>query len=797
MPTPRSPFEKPKPIEKKSPDWFLNITISSLVVIMIVFILLFIPAFSDVMKENPGKEVYLRGRTIKDSGFQNSSVESILASQSKVKKFANYDELKKFLKKQQKNHYRYNYGYDLYGSSFEGDLGVIGDDFSSNASLKTLNYSDNTDYSKTNVQVEGVDEADIVKTDGKYIYIVSGQSVYIIDAYPAEKEKVLAQIKLNSQPREIYVSDNRLVVYGRDREIVKKSFYKKFQRPSYYGFVKIFDISNKENPVQIKDLDFEGRIVSTRLIGDYLYLITSQKAYYYKDELPVPRILSGEKVLNEKIKVPVYYVDSLNRSYGYTSISSVNIKDPREKVNTEVYLLDRDSTIYVSQNNIYLTYNKGLNEGVIIYKILYDNMLSDLPKDVQRKIKEINGISEDILSDEEKMEKAMNLLENYLMSLSEKEQLKLSRKALDVVGKNLKIIIPKLNTTVIHKILIDNGKIKYQNSNDVPGYVLNQFSMDEYKGNFRIATSKRDYWNFYRNFMEAVEEVKEMTKKHGESYVFDKKTEKDLKELSKKGNNVYVLDKDMKLIGKLEGLAPEERIYSARFMGDRVYLVTFKEMDPLFAIDLSDPKNPNVLGKLKIPGYSSYLHPYNENLIIGIGREVENRRNKGVKISLFDVSDVNNLKEVDNYVLGGAGSYSEALRDHKAVLFSKEKNLLVIPVSEYGKTYSEGEGFGTIFVQNYLFEAAVFKVTEKGIELKGKITHNVNVGQKEDDHSAKENLRNVDLYRPIRRSLYIDNTLYTVSPTILKANDLNDLKEIKTINFVDFKKRGKDYEIIK
>ena len=207
--------------------------------------------------------------------------------------------------------------------------------------------------------------------------------------------------------------------------------------------------------------------------------------------------------------------------------------------------------------------------------------------------------------------------------------------------------------TIIHKFSMNNGKVRYVASGDVPGHLLNQFSMDEFEDHLRVATTVEG-WTGSR------------------TYLF---------------NNVYVLDDAMRTVGRIEYIAPDERIYSSRFIGDRLYLVTFKRVDPFFVIDLSDPAKPGILGMLKIPGFSDYLHPYDKNHIIGIGRETAENQwggvsTLGLKLALFDVSDVNNPAMIDKVEIGVAGTDSEALRDHKAFLFDRSKNLLVIPVEE-------------------------------------------------------------------------------------------------------------------
>ena len=166
--------------------------------------------------------------------------------------------------------------------------------------------------------------------------------------------------------------------------------------------------------------------------------------------------------------------------------------------------------------------------------------------------------------------------------------------------------------TLIHKIQISGLSASYLDSTIIPGSVINQYSMDEdANGNFRIVT---------RNW-----ETEETT-------------------------NLYILDKNLRLVGKLEGIAPKENFQSSRFIGDKLYLVTFQQLDPLFVIDLADATNPKVLGELKIPGYSMYLHPYDATHLIGIGYDTQDSghggvMNGGLKIDLYDISDIKNPKQ--------------------------------------------------------------------------------------------------------------------------------------------------------
>jgi uncharacterized secreted protein with C-terminal beta-propeller domain len=289
-------------------------------------------------------------------------------------------------------------------------------------------------------------------------------------------------------------------------------------------------------------------------------------------------------------------------------------------------------------------------------------------------------------------------------------------------------------TTVIHKIGIDNGAIRYLAKGEVPGYLKNQFAMDEYGGNLRVATTS------------------------------DVRTTRGQYEY----NNVFVLDGTMKTIGTLTHIAEQEKIYSTRFIGDRLYMVTFKRIDPFFVIDLSSPQNPKILGKLKVPGYSDYLHPYDSTHIIGIGKETGTNdwggvSTKGLKLAFFDVSDVEHPRQVDKVEIGDPGSDSAALSDHRAFLFDKTKNLLVIPARvvqmiDMPEKYTSDQ-------QRIWYGAYVFGIApETGFVLRGTVEHGSSGGYSW--YSSPYD---------VKRSLYIGDTLYTLSQKQILANSLSQI----------------------
>ena len=557
-----------------------------------------------------------------------------------------------------------------------------------------------SDVSTTNIQVEGVDEADIIKNDDKYIYAVSGNQISIIDAYPAENMEILSKIEnIGGSVFEILINGDKLIVFSNDYSYVYglEENYPDclgcVLPPSYQeqkSLIYIYDISDKEYPELEDEISMTGSYFDSRMIGNYVYVISNQ---YVGSDIVLPAITkNGETEFIEPTEIQ--YQDVEDYSFQYTLILAIDIRDA--STSEEVILTGSTQNMYVSEKNIYTVFTQypGWGRGVM-----------------------------------------------------------------DDVG-----ITEETEKTLINKISIDQMDIEFIASGEVKGHIVNQFSMDEFNNNLRIATTLGDMWD----------------------------------EENPSVNNVYVLNEDLEVIGELEGLAPGEKIYSVRFMGERGYVVTFKKVDPLFVIDLSDPENPDVLGKLKIPGYSDYLHSYDETHIIGIGKdavdaseEEANGRNldfawyQGVKIAIFDVSDVENPIELHKVVIGDRGTDSEVLQDHKAFLFDREKELMVLPItlaeiqgepSLDPSQASQSNSYGEFTFQG----AYVYNINlEDGFELKGRITH-----YDDDEIEKKSGYYPYMGNRNIRRSLFMDDFLYTFSNDILKANDLDDLSEISFVELL-------------
>jgi len=583
---------------------------------------------------------------------------------SQISTFASYKELQEFVKTNAE-YKQFQWGF------LGGDVRLAPAGAEGSASVPSV-----TDFSTTNIQVAGVDEADIVKTDGEYIYLISGNKTVIVKAYPPEQAQVLSEIELEGTIVGIFIDGNRLVVFEEEtpyypyydvRWGTEEKFYMPYRSPKTH--VRVYDVSDRENPSLEREISANGQYVSSRMIGDYTYLVVNEPVYQEDDEVNLPKVSVG----NEEKEIPaedIWYSDVVDYYYMYTTIIGVNTQNDSQEPTYETILLGASSNLYVSLNNIYLTFP------------VWGTGMGDFDK------------------------------------------------------------------TSIHRIHIAGDEITPVASGEVPGTLLNQFSMDEYGDYFRVATTV-----------------------HGEKPL----------------NNVYVLDMALNITGSVTGLAPGETIYSARFMGGRCYLVTFRNIDPLFVIDLSDPTNPRALGELKVTGYSSYLHPYDENHVIGIGKETVAEREdfawyQGVKISLFDVSDVNNPVEIGKYVIGERGTDSPVLWDHKAFLFDKARNLLVIPVSvaEIDESeYPESEYPGGVPTWAYgepVWQGAyVFDISLDGLQLKGRITHFENLTDLEQGYYYYYSSFSV------QRSLYIDDVLYTISQAKIKMNSLGNLDYISEV----------------
>jgi len=608
-----------------------------------------------------------------------------------------------------------------------------------------------TDYSTTNVQVQGVDEPDFLKNDGKYVYILSGDKLTIVNAYPAEDAEVLVKVALDIQEgqylQNMFLNNNTLVIFYQEygeEYVIQEYDYRPSPIYSQKTHALVMDVSDKEDPEIVHDYEISGSYNNARMIGNHVYLITASQLYDYRYPV-VPKVMESSTTI---VRPDIYYFDNPELYYSFNTVTSIDIEgeDAGDSVESQTFMMNPSSTLYVSEDNIYIAYEKNMPyhyyEETQNKDRFFEVILPLLPENVREEVNEIEA--DDSLTPSEKWDRVSKLLQDTYNKMSESDRNELFKDIQQAINDYDAEIQQERQKTVIHRISInDDGLIEYGARGEVPGRLLNQFSMDESGDRFRVATTS-EYWSQF-----------------GGSVLH---------------NNVYVLDRDMEIVGKLEKIAKDESIYSARFMGDRLYLVTFQRIDPFFVIDLSEDE-PQVLGKLKLPGYSNYLHPYDEDHVIGIGKETKENQYGGVeilgvKLALFDVSDVSDPKVVDVYEIGGSGTDSEVLYDHKALLFDRATNVLSIPVSimpEYRETYAPDGSYiqPKVWRGFYVFEVD----PEDGFSLKGKVEH-FNDTQ---DYYYSYGVQG-------SRSFYIQDVLYTVTlNNLIKMNDLGDLDEINEL----------------
>lgn len=483
--------------------------------------------------------------------------------------------------------------------------------------------SESSDYSETNVRQEGVDEADIVKTDGRYLYTLTGNNnkITIVDTQSGLERVGEIRTEEEKYICEFYVRDQKVVVvlgnnYTYYSEETDSFCYDRYGSTT----VRTYDVQDKARPEQVGEVTQSGSYTSSRIADGYLYLFSQYFLYSDIDEnVPATYIPVVEA---RTLPEDDIYLPEENMANMYEVVTAIDLSKPDEVTDSKA-IFAKYGDLYVSNDNIYW----------------YESTW---------------GMDE---------------------------------------------------TTSIRKISYKDGMLEAVAKGSIPGYIQDSFCIDEYDGYLRIVTTNGDT------------------------------------------NGVYVLNGNMELVGSVEGLAEGERIYSARFLGDTGYFVTFRETDPLFSVDLSDPMNPQIVGELKIPGFSEYLHFYGEDKLLGIGRSIDEETgvDEGVKISIFDISDRTNVKENNVYVMKNVYD-ADVFYDYKGVVISAEKNLIGF------SGYTEG---GEIYY--------VFSYDEENgfaCEMEEEVNGTGYLGT---------------------RGIYIGDVLYIVKGNIIEAYDLNSYNKVDDI----------------
>ena len=497
--------------------------------------------------------------------------------------------------------------------------------------------------SETNVQVLGIDEPDIVKTDGKEIYFSSGKSYYWRQLWEVIPPKIIGQTQVIKAfpPTELSVEAK---IDKKGDLLLDKNVLVIFSGNIIYGY----DVSNPESPEKKWEMELEDKnyVLSARLYKDKIYLIIKTNINTYRP-CPIKPLSVGGDSLTIKCTEIYHPVVSIPADVTYTAI----VFDPSSgKVEKNISFVgsSSQSILYMSENGIYVTYFY-FGDSIKFFSDFLKEKCQDIVPDWV--IEKMEKLTEYDISDSAKLVEFEVIMQKYISSLSKDEELRIQNEFTNRMTDYYKDHKRDLEKTGIIKIGLDNFNVLA--TGNVSGRLLNQFSLDEYKDHLRIATTiGGSFWG-----MRPIGGI-------GES-----------------ANDVYVLDKDLKITGLVKDLGLTEKIYSVRFIEDKGYLVTFRQIDPFFVIDLSNPQKPELKGQLKIPGYSSYLHPLTKDKILGIGKE-----GSKVKISLFNVEDPENPTELDKYSLDEY--WSDILNTHHAFLLDKKHGIFFLPGNKGGYIFS-------------------------------------------------------------------------------------------------------------
>lgn len=524
-------------------------------------------------------------------------------------------------------------------------------EFGSDTKLGTTGAADVPNrVSQTNVQVVGIDEPDIVKTDGTNMYLSQPQYYYpmmgvrmmpgiedvskpfqqtggvrTIAAFPPAALKQLGKIDVTG---ELLLSGKVLVVFAADKVVG-------------------YSVAKPEAPEKVWEAKYgeNQRLVTARLTEGKLYVVTQA---YASAEHPCP--LEPFIVGETPIRIPCGAVYHPTSSVPVDSSFSVVSFDPATgevKGRTSFLGSSSQSLVAMFGENIYITYAfPGDVVGFIVGALQDSHDL--LPAWLLDKVVKLRGYD---ISLEAKLSEFGQLMDKYQRGLSNDERLRLENELQNRMSRYAAIHQRELERTGIVRVRVSD--LKVMATGDVPGNPLNQFALDEYEGFLRVATTFGGGW-----FGGMV---------GGGS--------------SSSASDVYVLDDGLREVGSVKDMGKTERIYSVRFVGERGYVVTFRQTDPFYVLDLRNPRSPKLSGELKIPGFSSYLHPLAKDRILGVGQE-----SGKVKLSLFDVSNPADPREVSKYLLDDY--WSEVSQTHHAFLQDERHGVVFLPGGKGGYVFS-------------------------------------------------------------------------------------------------------------
>ena len=574
------------------------------------------------------------------------------------------------------------------------------------------------DYSTTNVQEAGVDEPDILKTDGRRIVALANEELHVIDVTGVQPRS-LGRLRFEKfWPQEMFLAGDRILVFGQSHSNMKPVPRNALPTPGWSTPISTLveiDIGTSK-PRIIHRLHLDGRYLSSRMVDDVVRIVVQSQPTGLEWVYPSGTGLRAERRAEEE-----------NRQL--IERSTIDNWIPWFALENAGGRLIREGTVTPCDRIYHPPSNSGLEMLNIITVDLSEKLLGD------------NVVSTSVLADGETVYSSKH---NLYVATTEWMDWRDLQDDQDQMSETRPPI-----TTRIHKFDISNpNETLYRTSGQVLGTVLNQYSMSEHDGFLRVATTDHGWWEpgGAANSESYVTVLGEQT---GELVEF----------------------------GRVGNLGRGERIYAVRFLGDLATVVTFRQTDPLYTINLSNPRAPTVLGELKILGYSAYLHPVTDTLLLGIGQDaLDDGRTLGTQVSLFDISDLSAPIRVDQWRL--AGGHSEIEYNARAFLHWPSENLFVLPVTTHRVENAQSRPFSG---------AVALELSDRSLVERGRVTHlqtppDVRCqqwneeGEDDSETSTQHCWTDIDWRATIQRSAVIQNRLYTLSSRGLLASNLQTLQ---------------------
>lgn len=581
------------------------------------------------------------------------------------------------------------------------------------------------EYSETNNQVPGVDEADFLKTDGQYIYILANGRLRILDSWPPEEARVVSTHPVEGEPLSLFYWQDRVVAYSALGDADPYGYYGRGR--CTYGYdcdftgdgrdakITVFDVTDRAHPQVVREMRFSGSYINSRRIESAVFTVLHIPVLGMPS-LPawpalVPRCPDGwsrcavERAFHELREANRAAIRAADLGRWVASVTDTVYEASGPRSTTDLLVDCRK------------VYASDLADGDSLLAVVAFDSTALEPAAVTSVLGRPGATyaTQDAL---------------YIASRHSTGDGGVYFSEADDYG----------DVTTVHKFALDpeTPTVSYLATGVAEGRILNQFSMDEYDGRLRIATTT--------------------------GWLPSPSVHSTLSVLEPR-------DGTLQVVGRLDDIAPSEDIRAVRFDGPKGFIVTFKKTDPLFALDLADPEHPRIAGELHIPGYSTYIHRMDETHLLSIGYDADDMGSfawfDGIQLQIFDVTDLANPLLLHREVIGTRGSTSDAATDHLAFNYFPPRDALAIPM-----VICEGGGDGMYGTTLTFSGLLVYRVTVAGgFDLLGRVSH---ADPADTGYYGCSNWW-TESNSPVQRSIFMDDYVFSVSANAIKINRLDTL----------------------